>query len=134
MSELTPHEIHGMQPVLSVHDVESALAFYRDVLGFHVDFVAGDPPEHARVCADPTYASPTVHIRFEPARGGAADPSAISLWLHVANGIDELFERYRARGVTIVAGPEDKPWGLRMFSIKDQDGYVLHYCAEISTA
>ena len=47
--ELTPFELHGMQPVLAVGDVEATVAFYRDALGFHVDFVEGDPPAHARV-------------------------------------------------------------------------------------
>ena len=59
--ELTRFELHGMQPVLAVPDVEQTVEFYRDKLGFHVDFVEGDPPVHARVCADPTYSSPTIH-------------------------------------------------------------------------
>ena len=46
--ELTPFELHGMHPVLAVSDINETLAFYRDKLGFHVDFVHGDPPVHAR--------------------------------------------------------------------------------------
>jgi len=130
--ELTPHVLHGMQPVLAVPDVNETVAWYRDVLGFHVDFVEGDPPLHARVCADPSYASPTVHIRFEPlAPGKRVDPS-VYLWLHVGQGLDALFERYRNRGVTIVEPPEDKPWGLRMFDVRDCNGYLLAFAAEIA--
>ena len=127
---LTAHQLHGMQPVLLVPDVRATVAFYRDQLGFHDDFVVGDPPVHARVVADPTYASPTVHIRFEPLPpGGTLTPSAY-LWLHVGRGLDELHDLYRSRGVRILEKPEDKPWGLRQFQIEDCNGYVLCFCAE----
>src|SRR5207245_11646604 len=42
-SEIDKHQLHGMQPVLQVADVSAAVAFYRDLLGFEVDFVHGDP-------------------------------------------------------------------------------------------
>ena len=132
--ELTPFELHGMQPVLAVPDVNETVAFYRDVLGFHVDFVHGDPPVHARVCADPTYSSPTVHIRFEPLEAGASANPSVYLWLHVGKGLDRLFETYRDRGVEIIREPEDRPWGLRQFIIKDCNGYLLSISAEPSTA
>lgn len=128
--ELTPYALHGMQPVLPVPDVQGTLAYYRDKLGFQVDFVAGDPPLHARVVADPTYSSPTVHIRFEPLEAGALLQPAVYLWLHVGRELDELCELYRSRGVRIAQEPEDKPWGLRQFLITDCNGYQLCLCAE----
>lgn len=123
-----------MQPVLAVPDVTETVAFYRDKLGFHVDFVEGDPPVHARVCADPTYATPTVHIRFEPLPAGTDVSSSVYLWLHVGAGLDELFSLYRARGVEVVEEPSDRPWGLRQFTIRDCNGYVATFCAEIPAA
>src|SRR5262245_63476517 len=73
--ELARHELHGMHPVLGVPDMGEAIAYYRDVLGFYVDFVAGDPPAHARLCSSPVFEAPGVFIRFEPlARGAAPNP------------------------------------------------------------
>ena len=89
--ELTSYQLHGMQPVLAVPDIHRTLAYYRDKLGFHIDFVAGDPPVHARVCADPAHASPTLHIRFEPLEPGAAHHASVQLWLHVGKELDRLF-------------------------------------------
>lgn len=132
--ELTPFELHGMQPVLGVPDVHETVASYRDVLGFHVDFVHGDPPVHARVCADPTYSAPTVHIRFEPLEDGATPNPSVYLWFHVGRDLDRLFAMYRDRGVEIVREPEDRPWGLRQFIIKDCNGYLLSISAEPSGA
>ena len=131
--ELTPYALHGMQPVLGVPDVEQTVAYYRDALGFHVDFVEGDPPVHARVCADPTYSSPTVHIRFEPLPPGVTVNQSVYLWLHVGAGLDELCALYRARGVEIVEEPSDRPWGLRQFTVRDCNGYLATFCAEIAS-
>ena len=132
--QLTPFELHGMQPVLAVPDVDETVAYYRDKLGFHVDFVEGNPPVHARVCADPTYSLPTVHIRFEPLPPGASvNPSGYP-WLHVGTGLNELFALYRERGVEVVEEPMDRPWGLRQFTIRDCNGYIATFCAEIAAA
>jgi catechol 2,3-dioxygenase-like lactoylglutathione lyase family enzyme len=132
--ELTPYALHGMHPVLAVPDVDATVAFYRDKLGFHLDFVSGDPPLHARVCADPSYASPTIHIRFEPLEPGTAVNPSVHLWLHVGTGLDRLFELYRARGVRVVQAPEDRPWGLRQFVVEDCNGYRLSFSCEIPPA
>ncbi|MEM7412152.1 MAG: VOC family protein [Myxococcota bacterium] len=128
---LTPFQLHGMQPVLAVPDVHETVAFYRDKLDFHIDFVEGDPPVHARVCADPSYSAPTVHIRFEPLPAGAEVNPSLSLWLYVGVNLDDLFERYRDRGVQVLEEPSDRPWGLRQFSIRDCNGYEATFCAEI---
>ncbi len=128
--ELTPYQLHGMHPVLAVRDVNASVAFYRDMLGFHVDFVHGDPPVHARVCADPTYSSPTIHIRFEPLEPGISPNPSVYLWVHVGNSLDRLFEIYRDRGVEIVREPENRFWGHRQFVVKDSDGYVISFVAE----
>lgn len=132
--ELTPFQLHGMQPVLAVPDVTETVEFYRDKLGFHVDSVDGDPPVHARVCADPTYSSPTVHIRSEPLQPGASVNPSVYLWLHVGSNLDRLFDVYRTRGVEVVEEPKDRPWGLRQFSVKDCNGYVATFCSEIAAA
>lgn len=130
--ELTQYELHGMQPVLSVPDISATVAYYHDTLGFHIDFIEGDPPIHARVVADPTYSSPTVHIRFEPLEAGTTLAPSVYLWLHVGSGLDQLCALYRERGVRVVEGPEDKPWGLRQFTVEDCNGYMLCFCAEIA--
>ena len=129
--ELTRFELHGLQPVLAVRDMQATLAYYRDVLGFHVDFVAGEPPAHARVCTRADYEPPTVFIRFEPLPVGAPPNPSVWLWIHVGAELDTLFHLYAERGVKVLEGPSDRPWGLRQFMIEDCNGYALAFCAEI---
>ncbi|RIL05374.1 MAG: VOC family protein [Proteobacteria bacterium] len=121
-----------MQPVLAVPDVAATVAYCRDVLGFHLDFVHGDPPLHPRVCADPSYAAPTVHLRFEPLAPQTAVNPSVDLWVHVGAGLDELFATYRDRGVTILREPEDRSWGLRQFVVEDCNGYRIRFSGEPS--
>ncbi|MEM9177165.1 MAG: VOC family protein [Myxococcota bacterium] len=131
--ELTPFQPFGLQPVFQVRDVAASLAWYRDKLGFTIDFVEGDPPVHARIVGDPTYAAPTVHLRFEPLQSERAPFAGAEVWLHVDHSIDVLYDRYLERGVKIVLPIEDKPWGLRQFVVEDPDGYRLVIAAETPT-
>jgi uncharacterized glyoxalase superfamily protein PhnB len=123
------HELHGIQPVLQVEDMRAAIAYYRDVLGFELDFVAGDPPVHARVSSGDRERGYAVRLRLVPR--GTAPPDCSYDWIHVGADIDGLFEKYRAAGVTIVSPPADQPWGLREFRIRDPDGHLHCFAAEI---
>ena len=129
--ELSRYELHGMQPVLGVRDMQETLAYYRDLLGFHIDFVAGEPPAHARVCTRAEYEPPTVFIRFEPLAPGTPPNPSVWLWLHVGAEIDELFRKYSARGVKVVEEPVNRSWGLRQFVVEDCNGYLIAFSAEI---
>jgi len=128
--ELSSYQVHGMQPVLAVPDITATVEYYRDMFGFHIDFVSGDPPVHARVCTNPTSLTPTVHIRFESLGPGLAPSPSVYLWVHVGAGLDQLFEKYRDLGVKVVQEPEDRPWGLRQFVVEDCNGYLLSFSAE----
>jgi uncharacterized glyoxalase superfamily protein PhnB len=128
--DLDAHELHGIQPVLQTADLPAAIAYYRDVLGFEVDFVAGDPPAHARVSSGDRDRGYAVRIRLV-SRDHASRAGQCYDWIHVGSDLDGLFEKYRAAGVAIVSAPVDQPWGLREFRIEDLDGHLHCFVAEI---
>ena len=41
--------------------------------------------------------------------------------------IDELHEKHRAAGATIVSPIENKPWGLREYTVRDLNGHYLRF-------
>lgn len=43
-------EFEGISPVFPVSDVPTAVAFYRECLGFDLGWIWGDPPTYANVC------------------------------------------------------------------------------------
>lgn len=123
------HQLHGLQPVLPVADVAASAAYFRDVLGFEVDFLEGEPASHGRVKTGDGSSGQPVYIHLAKAPRGEVRPSG-ELRIHVGDDLDGLFAAYRALGVTLVFEPVSQPWGLREFAVRDLDGHVLRFCAE----
>ena len=122
------HQLHGVQPVLPVSDVAASAAFFREILGFEIDFLEGDPPVHARVKVVGDWGHP-VYIHLSLAEPQAVSPSG-EIRIHVGRDLDGLFEAYRRSGAEIVFAPTSQPWGLREFAVRELDQHVLRFCAE----
>ena len=56
---------------------------------------------------------------------GPKNPVIVWLNLNSKQEVDELFERWKGTGATIVEAVEDKPWNLREFRVPDLDGNQL---------
>ncbi|MDM0040302.1 VOC family protein [Variovorax sp. J22G21] len=150
----TRHQFHGIQPVLPVSDVSRAARYFRDVLGFELDFIAGEPPSYARVkhvplgadCVDAVPQGEQQSLGRPGALSGDrsyGDPVYIRLWqcnaretrqwrgeivIHVGQDVDGLHAAYKQRGVDVIEPPVSQPWGLREFAIREPDGHVLRFC------
>jgi catechol 2,3-dioxygenase-like lactoylglutathione lyase family enzyme len=119
--------INGIAPCFIVRSAASAIAFYRDKLGFEVIHQAPEP--------DPFF------VIF--GRGGAmlfvkavdANPApnatlhAFARWDAYVSvpDPDALAAEFTARGVTFSQPLKDTHDGLRGFELKDEDGYVLFF-------
>ena len=126
-----PNQSHNhfytLQPVLSVSDVQSTAEYYRDKLGFRIDFMYGNPPFHGAV-SQGEWSTEGVKIQLSAT---AATPeshnSAVVLYIFVGPNIDALYQQYRANGVHIQRRIADYPWGMREFDIKDCNGYTIRF-------
>ena len=86
----TRHQFHGIQPVLPVADVTRAARYFRDVLGFELDFIAGEPPSYARVKkGDRTYGDP-VYIRLWQCPARETRQWRGEIVIHVGQDVDGL--------------------------------------------
>jgi uncharacterized glyoxalase superfamily protein PhnB len=56
---------------------------------------------------------------------GLEGPAIVWLNLKSRREVDNLFERWKHAGATIVEAVEDKPWNLREFTVADPDGNQL---------
>lgn len=119
-------QFFGLQPVLAVHDVAQTVSFYCDRLGFDLDFLYGDPPQHAAVAAS-DWSPEAVTLQFAQVPVGT--PLALTGWCYifVEAGIDALYEAYVAAGVEIIRPLQTFPWGMREFDILDCNGYQLRF-------
>ena len=97
-----------------------SLRFYRDLLGFEVTYrfpSEGDPQFVSLAIAGGKLA---LGATEEPVRSAST-----SLWLY-ADDVDIAVTELRDAGVRVVAEPTDQPWGERVASVADPDGYTVH--------
>src|SRR5690349_7540833 len=125
-------EIAGIAPLFIVNDVPTALAFYRDSLGFDVTFQGPEPDDiffgivrrgaamvmfkEVGVVPVPNY---TRDVKTGIARWDA--------YLDVPDP-DALAAEFSSRGVKFCEPLKDPGDGVRRgFELKDADGYVLFF-------
>lgn len=104
-------------PSLAVPDVMHAVDFYTSKLGFKLAFTWGEPPTMAGVNLD------QVQLFLEQ---GPSSPQGCAVYFVVGNA-DQLYEFHRAAGVDVIDSPDDRPWGLRDYTVKDLNGYRLTF-------
>jgi lactoylglutathione lyase len=109
-------------PILEVSDVVRSLGFYTELLGFRKTF-SFDGPD-----GGPVYASLELDDGTKLAIGGpkeAVETDSVAIWLYT-DEVDAAVSDLREAGVEVIAEPEDKPWGERVASVADPDGYTIH--------
>lgn len=109
---------------LAVPDVMAAVAFYTSKLGFTHGFTWGEPPHIAGVNLG------QVQIFLEQ---GTPNPSGCSVYFVVGDA-DELYEFHTANGVEIAQSIDDRPYGLRDYSVRDLNGYYLSFGQQLLNA
>lgn len=118
MSRPAPQvEAERLHPSLAVTDVQAAADFYTKKLGFTLGFTWGEPPTMAGVNLG------DVQVFLEQ---GTPGPQGCLVYFVVGNA-DELFEFQRANGIEIVEPPDDRPYGLRDYMVRDLYGYRLSF-------
>lgn len=95
-------------------DIQQALAFYRDVLGFRKTFKNGDPVGFMILEKD------RAELHLSLVRDHK--PSTTNIAHLMVDDVDALHDRLVAAGVRIIKSLSDKDYGLRAFVFADPDG------------
>lgn len=124
-------------PALPVRDIASAVAFYRDRLGFHAGYhddgfaiLTRDEIEvHLWAASDESWQSRS-GAASRPVVSGAESFLAGTASCRIeVQGIDALYAEYRESGV--LYGPETaveaQPWGTREFPALDHERNLLTF-------
>jgi catechol 2,3-dioxygenase-like lactoylglutathione lyase family enzyme len=117
--------------MLYVRDIAKSVAFYRDTLEF--DFKGWRSEDTNELASDwisagrPGYAQVSIgkfHLSFH-ATTKKVNPGDFIIHIGVVDV--NLFHQHVLRKLADAATPTDEPWGWRMFSIRDPDGYHLSF-------
>jgi uncharacterized glyoxalase superfamily protein PhnB len=119
----------GIAPQFLVDDIPAALAYYRERLGFGVDF-----------CYQSFYAAVSrdgiaIHLKCAPktvsGRVHRKQEEHLDAYIGVT-GVAALYEELRSRGARIVRPLEQRPWACLDFYAADLDGNILCFSEAIA--
>lgn len=120
----------GAVPEIPVSDVAAAAEYYRDKLGFEIDWLdanlelAGISRDECRLfLAGPRF------------RDDLGNVSPVMTWLnlHGKAEVDALHRAWRSTNAILLSDPESKPWGLHEFSAADPDGNRFRVFHDVAT-
>jgi uncharacterized glyoxalase superfamily protein PhnB len=120
--------VHSAVPVIATDDIQKALSYYTNVLGFTFDFEYGDPVVYAGVKSGDV----EIYFSYDAAIASSIKEQRlcpeIFIWLSDA---DKLFKEHLANGADVIESISDRPWGARQYVIKDINGYHLKFAQPI---
>lgn len=116
---------------LFTEDLDATSQFYRDVFGLPVVFEdeASAVFNFGNTLIN-LLRTTAAHSLIEPAVvASAAAGARLQLTIEV-DDVDAMCGTLRARGVELLNGPMDRPWGIRTASFRDPGGHIWEIAAK----
>lgn len=116
---------------LSVKDLARSLTWYHDLMGFSIH------QKHKREGRLIAVSLKAGDVRIlltqdDGAKGwDRAKGEGFSLMITTRQNIDQIAKRIADGGGTLESEPADTPWGVRMFRVRDPDGFKLTISSEM---
>jgi catechol 2,3-dioxygenase-like lactoylglutathione lyase family enzyme len=117
----SPPRVLRAIPVLFVASVQASAEFFRDTLGFSIDFLHGRPPFYGAVSRD----GGRLHLKFVHAPVlaiGTEDRDGFIMAFIEVENVTALYAEYAAAGATFAQKLKKQAWGGRDFIVRDVDG------------
>ena len=114
--------VPGAVPELPVAALGESIQYYRDHLGFTLDWGGGDGG-----IAGVSRGSCRLFLTERAFREHRGNAAPVVVWLNVNSReeVDAFHEALRASAARIVSVPEAKPWKLYEFTVADVDGNLF---------
>ena len=115
-------QITGIAPQFLVHDLDRAIAYYCDRLGFELDF------KYQSFYAGVRRDGFAIHLKhaakLAAERAHRKHNEHLDAYISVS-GIQALFGELQMRGAEVIKPLEERPWACIDFYVEDPDGYIL---------
>lgn len=119
--------LRSASPSITVNDVEKSLAFYGDVLGFHVK----DRWMHDGKLAGVELVAGVVSffVGQDDWKKGKDRVKGVGfrIFCTTVQDIDALAAQIKSRGGKLLEEPKDQSWGTRDFAVADPDGFKITF-------
>jgi uncharacterized glyoxalase superfamily protein PhnB len=122
----------ALYPSLTVRDLATSVAWYRDVIGFEVE---------REIVRDGVLRAVAMHagdvrllLNQDDGARGHNRPKGTGMSMNVATrqSVDAVAAYIKARGGSLLTEPADMPWGQRVFRVVDPDGFTFAVSAPIA--
>jgi catechol 2,3-dioxygenase-like lactoylglutathione lyase family enzyme len=110
---------------LFVEDLEDAKRFYREVFGLPVAFEDDNSAvfDFGNTIIN-LLSTTAARELIEPAAVASRDAGARLQLTITVDDVDALCAELATRGVELLNGPMDRPWGIRTASFRDPGGHI----------
>jgi catechol 2,3-dioxygenase-like lactoylglutathione lyase family enzyme len=110
---------------LFVEDLETAKRFYQEVFGLPVAFEDDDSAgfKFGETHVNLLKVSEAPGL-VEPATVATRDAGVRFQFTLFVDDVDAMCEELKERGVDLLNGPMDRPWGIRTASFRDPGGHI----------
>lgn len=110
---------------LFVEDLDATKQYYQNVFGLPVLFEDADSAafKFGDTLVNLLKISEAGEL-VEPAKVGGRDAGARFIFTIHVDDVDQMCKELAARGVTLLNGPMDRPWGVRTASFMDPAGFI----------
>lgn len=123
---MTNAAFHRQIPVLPVADLKATIKYYKTKLGFSEEWFWEDTD--AGCGRNELFMLFNLNPELLQAIQSAAAPFEI-IW--IVEQVDVIYKEYTQKELAIISEPENKPWGMREFAIKDINGYTIRIAEPI---
>jgi lactoylglutathione lyase len=114
--------------ILYVSDLDTSIAFYRDVLGLPYKF---QDAGYAEFATQGTRLGLYERRRAEWLTGRTVTPGPAAEVVFMVDDVDTYAHRLAQRGAAVISVPTDRPWGHRTVHLADPDGFVVELAQDI---
>ncbi len=110
---------------LFVDDLEAAKQFYREVFGLSVKFEDDDSAvyDFGNTLINLLKATAALEL-IEPAAVASREAGSRLQFTIEVDDVDAMCVELATRGVELLNGPMDRPWGIRTASFRDPGGHI----------
>ncbi len=112
-------------PVLIVPDIDQAMTYYRDTLGFETEVWEPAPATYGYARRDDC----DIHFaQGEQPRPNSevVQPDLFDVYI-TTDDVDGLHGELQGRGADLLHEPIERPWGMREIRVQDPFGYILAF-------